>query len=92
MAGNGKVTIPKLYEEIMPIKETVIEIKTLLTTHLKRYDEDCKENNDTHNKLEKKIYAKTEGKISIKAFATWLSITTVIITTIVTVIVRVIGG
>jgi len=61
--SNGKVTIPKLYEEIIPIKETVIEIKTLLNTHLKSYEKDCNENREEHKTFWKTFVSKNSFKV-----------------------------
>jgi len=61
--NNSKVTIPKLYEEIIPIKETVIEIKTLLNTHLKSYEKDCNENREEHKTFWKTFVTKNSFKV-----------------------------
>jgi len=74
MVSNGKATIQKLYEEIMPI---IKDIATH-TTEITNIKKDIKEIKDSKDALSSRI----DGKISIKAFATWLSITTVTITTV----------
>jgi len=61
--NNSRVTIPKLYEEIIPIKETVIEIKTLLNTHLKSYEKDCDKNREEHKTFWKTFVSKNSFKV-----------------------------
>jgi len=80
--ANNKISIQKLYDEIIPIKLTVMKVETLLITHLKKYDDDCEENKDKHDKLEKKI----GGKISIRAFVTGLTVLSIIVGIIISIV------
>lgn len=63
MPGNNKVTIQKLYDEIIPIKETIIEVKTLLNIHLKKYDVDCEGNKEEHKTFWKTFVSKNSFKV-----------------------------
>ena len=84
---NGKATIREVRdlidklddEKISPMRLDIATIKTLLTEHIKNYKEDCNRNDEVHKKLDKKA----SNGISVKAFASWLSVTTIIITTII---------
>ena len=90
MTNSEKVTIQKLYDLVIPIKETI----AILVTKVESIDKNImgiyKDNEDEHDKLEKKISTNKKDSISIKAFATWISITVVIITIIITILEKVI--
>ena len=58
---NGKVTIREIYEIIMPMGKSIAVIENNIGS-MKDDIEDLKDS--------------IEGKISIRAFATWLSVTT----------------
>ena len=58
---NGKVGIREVYDIVYPMKENIAVVRSELTT-IKDNIGDLKES--------------IKGKISIRAFATWLSVTT----------------
>ena len=58
---NGKVGIREIYDIVYPMKENIAVVRSELTT-IKDNIGDLKES--------------IKGKISIRAFATWLSVTT----------------
>ena len=70
MASNGKATIQKLYEEIMPIVKDI----AVHTTELVDIKKDIEG-----------IQTDMKSKISIKAFASWLTALAVIIGIITTI-------
>lgn len=74
--ANGKATIREVVDKLDPIKRDIVEIKTLLSVHLKNYDTYCEQNNAEH----KNIINSLQSKISTKAFIAWLSATLTIIT------------
>ncbi len=67
--GNENANIREVVNMLDPIKQDVIEIKTLLSEHLKRYEIFCNDNKEDHKEIKNRIYA----KISIKAFIGWLT-------------------
>lgn len=75
-------------EKISPMKESLTRIETKLDMHLDSCNDYRKKNDNKHETIIKIL----GNKISIKAFASWLSITTVIMTTVITIIIRVLGG
>ena len=68
--NNGtKATIREVYDLVKPMNESITKIETLLTTHLGNYEKDCEENKTEHKSFNNRF----ANKISIKAFASWLT-------------------
>ena len=74
MANGEKATIREVISMLDPLKADVIEIKTLLTEHLKTYKDFCDGNKTDHKSF-----------ISIKAFSSWLTALSIAIGIIMTV-------
>lgn len=72
MKNNGKATVQKLYDEIIPIVKDI----AIQKTDIHSIKEDVKE-----------IKLDMKSKISIKAFASWLSALAIIIGIITTIMV-----
>jgi len=74
---NGKANIREVRdlfdkfddEKISPMRVDIAQIKTLLTEHLKKYDNFCEQNTREH----KELYNQLLSKISIKSFSAWLT-------------------
>jgi len=71
MASNGKISLQKLYDEIMPIIKDTAEH----TVKIENMEEILKE-----------IKEDIKSKVSIKAFATWLTSLSIVVGIIVTIL------
>lgn len=74
MTTGEKATIREVVNMLDPIKQDVVEIKTLLTEHLKNYKDFCDGNKSDHKSF-----------ISIKAFSSWLTALSIAIGIVITV-------
>ena len=75
MTKGENATIREVYDLIKPMNDSITRVETLLSTHLDNYSKNCTTNKEDHTNFNNRI----SGKISIKAFASWLSGAVVII-------------
>ena len=68
--NNGtKATIREVFDLVKPMNESITKIETLLITHLTNYEKDYISNKSDHKDFNNRF----AHKISIKAFASWLT-------------------
>lgn len=78
MTQNNRPTFKQLYDEIIPMKEDITEVKTLLQSHLRFCENQIRENKEEHKSTANSL----KSKISIKAFSAWLGSLSIIISII----------
>ena len=90
MTSDEKAGIREVYDLVKPINDKLNRLETKFDEFIKTYDKGHKEIADDleitiekNTEEHKSIIAVLQGKISIKAFAVWLSVTGVVISGII---------
>lgn len=76
MTNGERVTVQKLYDEIIPIKETIAILVTKVDGITESVSSFCKNNKEEHKDIKDRL----DDKVSSKAFGVWLASLATVIT------------